>query len=445
MIGRLLHWARRAPTPAADRAAGQPAAAPPSLPAVAAYQPISIAVADAPPWRLVARCPLINRTGRIAGWNLQLTTAAAERSDRHDAPKVLRQAYWYALAQAADAVLQTQRLALLAPPGLALADAQFLRQLPAGCVLRLADPVTAALSADSVAALQVLQARGVKVAAAGGYAPLDYLLLDRGNMAAATNHPHQRIALGLSSFEEVTAAVRSGVDLCGGSFLRAGLARRRSSLPTHTARAAQLLSAVAARESPRDIAELFKGDVALSFRLLRLVNSAAFRRGESVSSLLDAVMRIGARELHRWLCVLLLTADSEATLAPALHETALARGRLMELLAQASTRAAPPDALFVTGTFSLLDLLLDVPLEVALALAALPEPAQDALIAERGPWRPYLDIALAIEEGDADRLERACLSLGVATDQAAALAHQAGQWAAGVAADLGGAHEKAAT
>ena len=101
---------------------------------------------------------------------------------------------------------------------------------------------------------------------------------------------------------------------------------------------------------------------------------------------------------------------------------------------RASPRRDPPEHLFVTGTFSLLDLLLNVPLEVALAMTPLPTAAVEALIGERGPWRPYLEVALALESDLPDRLEAACTPLRVDVDTAVSLAAQARSWAAQTAA-----------
>ena len=152
---------------------------------------------------------------------------------------------------------------------------------------------------------------------------------------------------------------------------------------------------------------------------------------------------LGARELYRWLSVLLMSSDSRSTIATALHETALARGRLLELLAQASGRDDPPEQLFVTGAFSLLDLILNVPLEVALALTPLPNPATEALIGESGPWWPYLAIALALERDEPAKLEAACSALNIDLGTAVSASAQARDWAADTVKRLRGVEGQA--
>ncbi len=148
-------------------------------------------------------------------------------------------------------------------------------------------------------------------------------------------------------------------------------------------------------------------------------------------------MLLGSRELVRWLCVLLLSADAGNTLAPALHHAALTRARMLELLAIARGRVDPPEALFVLGAFSLLDLLLSVPIEVALSLVPTSPLTTEALIAEGGPWYPYIELARALEADDGRRLEDTCVALGVEPEGACNLWLEAGAWAARTAASLG--------
>src|SRR5215467_7593974 len=97
----------------------------------------STAVSAAPQgsW-LVARRPLIDRSGSIAGWDLQLSARALERLARPDTPRVLREAYWFALAQAARETSDAARRVLIGLPIDAIADSAFLGQLPSRTIVR---------------------------------------------------------------------------------------------------------------------------------------------------------------------------------------------------------------------------------------------------------------------------------------------------------------------
>ena len=66
-----------------------------------------------------------------------------------------------------------------------------------------------------------------------------------------------------------------------------------------------------------------------------------------------------------------------------MQEQALARGRLLELLSRHDGDAAP-EALFSVGLFSMLDVLLQLPLAAALAPLRLGDPASQALLRQAG-------------------------------------------------------------
>jgi EAL and modified HD-GYP domain-containing signal transduction protein len=417
---------------------GPPVAGTVQRPAAAPRAP---AVDQAPPWRLVARRPLLDRRGAIAGWDLRLSSWAAERLRRTHAQHALQEALDYAFVQAAQAVMQSPRTAILNLPPATLRHAAALARLPRGAIAVLDGATLDALGTDAPVVLSSLRSHDLKVATAPNVAlvepPCEFVVIDAAARGAANAPPQRanpgqgRIVTNLLSFEDVAAALHGGADYACGAYAQSAL-QRTGQASVQTVAIANILSALAAGRPPREIAELFKADVALSYRLMRILGSAAYGLGRSVGSLQEAVMMLSTRELYRWLAVLLLNSQTGVPLARALHETALARGRLLELVAIARGRTDPPESLFVTGAFSLLDLLLNVPLESALALMPLlPAQTIDALIAESGPWRPYLELALAFEAGDDSRQESACAKLELNRDKAATLYAQAADWAAG--------------
>ena len=436
MLSRLFaRW--RQPKPEAPAPAPAPAAPRPATSrAPAAGTPATGSPTSVSAWHLVTRRPLIDSRGGIAGWDLRLSDWATQRLARTNAQRVMQETYTFALLQAMRDATQGGRRPLLSLIGLGETEA-LLPSLVPGTILIVGDgsgnPVERVASH-----LDELHAAGIRLAAPPevlAALPADYALLDGARMGSAEvlrrcRHPAPApggwIATNLASFEEVADAVTHKVQLACGRFADARERPRKTMAPPLALNIATILTALVNGKAPRDLAEMFKGDVTLSYRLLRYLSMAGVGHGRAPQSIQDAVMLLGARELHRWLCVLLADAGV-SPISRALHETALTRGRLLELLALAR-RERNPEQLFVLGAFSLLDLLLDVPLEVALALTPLPEPAVDALIAETGPWRPYLEAALAIEAGDPARLDAACLQLGLTRDEVVAFNEKAAGW-----------------
>jgi c-di-GMP-related signal transduction protein len=148
-----------------------------------------------------------------------------------------------------------------------------------------------------------------------------------------------------------------------------------------------------------DIAALeavLRRDAGLSYKLLQYINSAGFGLRAPIQSLKHAVQLLGYSPLYRWLSVLLATASSSGY-SPVLMETAIVRGRFAEVLGVPQLPKGDAENLFVAGMFSLLDRLLNVPMDKVLATVQLPEAVTQALLSRDGAYGPYLSLAEACE------------------------------------------------
>ena len=104
---------------------------------------------------------------------------------------------------------------------------------------------------------------------------------------------------------------------------------------------------------------------------------------------------------------------------------------MMELLG-AGRAAAECDALFLVGLLSLIDVILQVPLDKALAPLALGAGIDASVRGEGGPYQALLALAVACERG-ADRaasdLQATAAACGIAPEQASECHMQALSWA----------------
>ena len=164
-----------------------------------------------------------------------------------------------------------------------------------------------------------------------------------------------------------------------------------------------LLNMISRDADIRNIENGFKRDAALSFKLLRYINSVGFGLSCEIQSLRHAITIIGTKQLYRWLTLLMITAG-EKSASPALMKTCITRGRLTELLGEGYFDKMGRDNLFVTGVFSMLDLLLEMPMERVLEKVDLPESIQDALLHRQGIYGPFLQLAEACENQDSAQL-----------------------------------------
>jgi EAL and modified HD-GYP domain-containing signal transduction protein len=164
-----------------------------------------------------------------------------------------------------------------------------------------------------------------------------------------------------------------------------------------------LLNLVTQDSDNRDIENGFKRDAALSFKLLRYINSVGFGLSCEIQSIQHALTILGRKQLYRWLTLLMVTAGENST-PPALMKTSITRGRLTELLGESYFEKHDRDNLFIVGVFSLLDAILKMPMDQVLEKIQLPEPVCEALLNREGVYGPFLQLTEACEGADSKRI-----------------------------------------
>lgn len=180
--------------------------------------------------------------------------------------------------------------------------------------------------------------------------------------------------------------------------------------------------------------EIFREESKLAYSLLRLVNSAAMAPRSQITSYSQAINLLGRRQLQRWLQLLVYSDPDNGQHPNPLLQKAAARGRLLELLAG---RLKTPQAIectgdtaFMIGTFSLLDVLLSMPMSEILHQLPLPDIAQQALGRHEGGLGQLLGI---IDAADKRELQTARLRIeasGIDSDDFLEAQLAAFSWAA---------------
>ena len=103
---------------------------------------------------------------------------------------------------------------------------------------------------------------------------------------------------------------------------------------------------------------------------------------------------------------------------------------MLELL---GTEKAPgqSESLFLVGLLSLADIVLQVPLAKAIAPLSLADEVRAALLDHSGPYRPFLDLTIACEQGfkEPERLQQAAERCGISPEEATDSHLAALQWA----------------
>ncbi|MFL6676190.1 MAG: HDOD domain-containing protein [Massilia sp.] len=288
-----------------------------------------------------------------------------------------------------DCVLQLDGLAVLTPP--------ILKLLPANRVV-LAVAASALAQEGGAGQLAALHERGYQVLLdgplpAGVQRPfaLRSVALDctAAAPAPATLPPlfGPHLARGVDSFERFGECETAGFNWFSGDYpLHPAPARGRAQDATSRRRLLSLLALLARDADSRELEALLKQDAALSFHLLKLVNSAAFAASTEINSFGQAINLLGRRQLQRWLQLLLYARQHDDGLPNLMLPLAALRGAHMEALSRhdGDDREAQ-DLAFMTGVFSLLDRLFAAPMEELVGDLKLPPHVSGALLRREGP------------------------------------------------------------
>jgi len=166
-----------------------------------------------------------------------------------------------------------------------------------------------------------------------------------------------------------------------------------------------LLGLLARDADSRELEILLKQDPALSYHLLKLVNSAAFALSSPIHSFSQAINVLGRRQLQRWLQLLLYARQQEDGGANPLLPLAAVRAAQMESLAKVKGwDRDQQDMAFVAGVFSLLDVLLGMPMGEIVAALSLDLDVVMALLDRAGPLGEILQL---VERPDMAALQAA--------------------------------------
>ena len=225
------------------------------------------------------------------------------------------------------------------------------------------------------------------------------------HVAALKKFGVKLLAEKIETPEEFIKCRDLGFDYFQGYFLSKPQIIRGVALPANRLTMLKLISTLHNPDaSAEDIAEAINTDVTTSYKLLKLINSAAFNLQRTIESIDQAVLLLGRRNLCSWASMLAMSALNDRP--SEILRIAMTRAKMCELLAE-KTGQRSSDGYFTAGMFSSLDLLLQRPLEQLIAPLPLSDDIRSALLKHQGHMGQVLSCVKAYEVFD---LEHARLS-----------------------------------
>jgi EAL and modified HD-GYP domain-containing signal transduction protein len=208
------------------------------------------------------------------------------------------------------------------------------------------------------------------------------------------------IADGVGSYEDLRGATKLGFDQFQGSFLSRPDAFRKTRATDDQLASLELITLLQNPEAEiSDIAEVIRRDISLSYRILKVVNSAQYSLPRPLGSIQEAVMLVGTRQIVSWVGMMNMSGLNDKPTE--LTRAAMIRARVCETLAE---RVGRPDVerFYIVGLFSIIEALLDVPAQQSLGSLPLAVEIVDAITSGGGIMGEVLSGVVAYEEGEWD-------------------------------------------
>ncbi|MCH5271831.1 MAG: HDOD domain-containing protein [Lachnospiraceae bacterium] len=217
----------------------------------------------------------------------------------------------------------------------------------------------------------------------------------------------------MESFESLKA--EGGYQFYEGPFFRVPINSGENEVAPLKVNYIQLLSMVNGPDFElTEAADVIGRDTALVISLLKMVNRVTVN--SQITSIRHAAAMLGEKELRKWLTtavagVLYTDKPNEIT------RLSLLRAKFAENLAPAFGLAIQSSELFLMGLFSVLDVILEIPMEEALKKVQVSGPIKDALLEKKGPFAKVLEFVTEYESAAWQEVSRLMIVHEISMEQ----------------------------
>lgn len=219
-------------------------------------------------------------------------------------------------------------------------------------------------------------------------------------------HGVKLLAEKVETQEEFEFTKQLGFDYFQGYFFCRPNILKQTSVPPNRLLILNILAQLnAPNVDLKKIAELVSNDVAISYKILRYINSAALALPKKIESIHQAVIYLGIKNVTNLASLMALSSIDDKP--SELIVTAIIRAKMCEQLAIMS--GASRETYFTIGLFSALDALMDMPMGEALAKLPLIPEIKQALLNQPCREGDALKCVISYERGDWERVQFANL------------------------------------
>lgn len=242
-------------------------------------------------------------------------------------------------------------------------------------------------------------------------------------------HSVKFLAEKVETYEEYEQHLKMGFDYFQGYFFSKPEVLKAHDISPSQISLLQILAEVNREEMQFSAVEtLISRDVSVSFKLLRYINSPYYSRGQDISSIRQAILRLGEVGIRRFIPIILMSAFAHNK-PHELIRSSVIRARFCELLCEnAKTRLKRPE-LFTLGLFSQIDAIMDIQMNELIEKLPFSECIRKALVSNTGEMADFLNLVRAYEVGNWEAVSRSAGVIGMDNDRIPSLYWDAVVWA----------------
>lgn len=203
--------------------------------------------------------------------------------------------------------------------------------------------------------------------------------------------------------EEFRRCIELGFNLFEGYFLCRPVDIKGKTFGSSKALIMELLAELNNPNATVDsVEQIVINDPMMAYKILRLVNSAAFSTPKQIGSISHAIALIGMDQVKKWATLFLLSGQSGKPVE--LTRMMLIRGRMCELLAEMLNYENPIN-FFIVGLLSQLDAMMDMQMTDLLDQVPLNDDIKEAILTRSNPMGEILHEVATYEQGEWDQLK----------------------------------------
>ncbi len=246
----------------------------------------------------------------------------------------------------------------------------------------------------------------------------------------------QFLALNVKDRCEYQEAIAMGFNLFQGFFFASPTLISSGEMKSISFNHVRLIGELfAERPSFDELTNIVESDVNMSFKLLKLINSAAFYRRNKIQNINQALVILGLKELRKWATLIMLE-DNCQDKPEELVRVAIIRAKMMETIVSQQLPQIDSQKAFLVGLMSLIDVMMERTMQKVLEELPLDDEIGVALLNRKNMFGVLLKMIELYEQSSFEGVRRIAEGLKLSGQKLPFIYFEALEWAELLAKDL---------